>query len=315
MAPRLEGIKTERWPEKVHITDVGPRDGLQNESYLLPTEQKLRLIQGLVDAGVKRVEATSFVHPKVVPQLADAAEVVAGLPQRDDVLFYALIPNEKGYERALASGLEYVGLVLSVTESMNRKNLNMSVAESMAAAKRILGRSRADGVGVRVYISVAFVCPFEGVVQPRVVEECAGALLAMGADEICIADTIGRGNPAQVAALFSSLLAKHDQQKISAHFHNTYGMALANTVAALQQGVIHYDASVGGLGGCPFAPGATGNTPTEDLVNLLHQMGVQTGIDLEKLCDVVDQVESFSGTSPPSAYYRATLDKRTTKAS
>ncbi len=291
--------------------DVGPRDGLQNEPYMLPTEQKIRLIGGLVDAGVKWIQVTSFVHPKAVPQMADAAEVAAGLPPRADVRYVALIPNEKGYERALAAGLRHVGLVLSATETMNRKNLNMSVAQSMAIAKRLLERARSDGLVVRVDVSVAFVCAYEGAVDPQRVIAQTETLFGFGADQVCLCDTTGRADPRQVAYLFDEVRRKHGGERLAGHFHDTYGMAIANTLVAMQQGIAFFDTSVAGLGGCPYSPGATGNTPTEDVVYLCRQMGVETGIDLEKLCDVSELVRTFSGRLPPSAYYRATRVKRT----
>ncbi len=306
----LHGIKTSMWPERVTIIDVGPRDGLQNEPYILPTGKKIRLIEGLVDAGVKWIQAASFVHPKAVPQMADAAEVMAGLPQRDELHYFALIPNEKGYERARAAGVNNLALVLSATETMNRKNLNMSVSESMAIAEQLLRRAKSDGVMVRIDVSAAFVCAYEGVTDPEKVIRQSDELLAMGADQICICDTTGRASPQQVAGLFAGLRRKHAPQRLAAHFHNTYGLALANTVAALQQGIASFDASVAGLGGCPYSPGATGNVATEDLVNMLQKMSVETGIELDKLCDVSDFVKEFSGKLPPSAYYRATRVKQ-----
>jgi hydroxymethylglutaryl-CoA lyase len=306
-----EDVRTALWPERVTIMDVGPRDGLQNEPYILPTEQKIRLIGGLVDAGVKWIQATSFVHPKAVPQMADAAEVVAGLPPHSDVRYVALIPNEKGYERALAAGLKHVGLVLSATETMNQKNLNMSVAQSMAIAGRLLQRAKSDGLTVRVDVSVAFVCAYEGAVDPQRVVTQTEALFKFGADQVCLCDTTGRADPRQVAYLFDQVRRRHGIERLAGHFHNTYGMAIANTLAAMQQGIAFFDASIAGLGGCPYSPGATGNTPTEDVVYLCRQMGVETGIDLEKLCDVSDLVRTFSGRLPPSAYYRATRLKQT----
>lgn len=309
-----DGLHTPRWPTSVHIMDVGPRDGLQNEPYPVSAEQKLRLIAGLVAAGVRNIEVTSFVSPKAVPQMADAAEVAAGLRTiargRADLGFYALIPNEKGYERALAAGIRHIGLVMSVTETMNRKNINLSVAESVEIARRLIERARADGVTSRVYVSVAFVCPFEGRVDPEWVYALTDEFLAMGADQCCLTDAIGRANPQHVAQVFGTLAERHGPERLAAHFHNTYDMALANTVAALQQGIRFFDASIGGLGGCPFAPGATGNVATEDLVNLMHQMGIETGIDLEKLADLAETVRELSGSLPPSAYYRATRVKR-----
>lgn len=306
----LDSIKTSLWPQRVTVMDVGPRDGLQNEPYILPTDKKIRLIEGLVDAGVTWIQATSFVHPKAVPQMADAAEVMAGLPRRDTVRYFALIPNERGYERALNSGLKHLALVLSATETMNQKNLNMSIEQSMAIAKHLLQRARSDGVMVRVDVSVAFVCAYEGPTEPDKVVTQTDALLAMGADQVCLADTTGRANPEQVAHLFAVLRQRHGPDQLAGHFHNTYGMAIANTLAAMQQGIAFFDTSVGGLGGCPYSPGATGNTPTEDLVYMFDQMGVETGIDLERLCNVSEFVKEFSGKLPPSAYYRATRVKK-----
>lgn len=306
----MTGIETAHWPARVEIMDVAPRDGLQNEPYLLPAEKKLQLIRGLVDAGLRAIEVTSFVHPKAVPQLADAAEVVASLPQREGVAYYALIPNEKGYERALEAGLRHIALVMSVTETMNRKNIKMSVAESVEVAQRLIERARGDGVKVRMYVSVAFVCPFEGPVDPERAFDLTARFLDMGADRCCLTDAVGRANPRQVAHVFQTLAGRHGTERIAAHFHNTYDLALANTVAAMQQGIRFFDASIGGLGGCPFAPGATGNVATEDLVNMLHQMGVETGIDLDKLCDLSEYVGEFSGSVPPSAFYRATRVKQ-----
>ena len=308
---KREDVRTGLWPERVTIMDVGPRDGLQNEPYMLPTEQKIRLISGLVDAGVKYIQVTSFVHPKVVPQMADAAEVVAGLPPSPDVRYVALIPNEKGYERALAAGLKHIGLVLSATETMNQKNLNMSVPESMAIAKRLLQRAKSDGLTVRVDVSVAFVCAYEGVVDPQKVIAQADEFFRFGADQVCLCDTTGRADPGQVAHLFAEVRDRHGHERLAGHFHNTYDMAIANTLAAMQQGIAFFDASIAGLGGCPYSPGATGNTPTEDVVYLCRQMGVETGIDLEKLCDISELVRTFSGKLPPSAYYRATRVKQT----
>ncbi len=304
-----------RWPERVTIMDVGPRDGLQNEPYLLATDQKIRLIEGLVAAGLEWIQATSFVHPKAVPQMADAAQVAAGLPPGDGVRYFALIPNDKGYERALASGLKHISLVLGATETMNQKNLNMSVAESMAIAGRLLKRAHSDGVTVRVDVSVAFVCAYEGVVDPQSVVQQTAELFALGANQVCLCDTTGRADPRQVAYLFDQVRRAHGSERLAGHFHNTYGMALANTLAAMQQGIGFFDTSVGGLGGCPYSPGASGNTPTEDLVHMLERMGIETGIDLERLCDACELVREFSGKIPPSAYYRATRIKSAAKVS
>jgi len=303
---QLKGVETDRWPSRVTLMDVGPRDGLQNESYFLPTEKKIQLIEQLVGAGVREIQAVSFVSPKAVPQMADAAEVMAGIERRDGVRYCALVPNERGYDRALASEVTDIALVLSATETMNRKNLNMSVSDSMAIAQKLLARAKEDGLTVRVDVSVAFVCAFEGVVNAASVATQTNALFDFGADQVCLCDTTGRADPRQVASLFSIVSEKHAGEKLFAHFHNTYGGALANTVAAMQQGVAAFDTSIGGLGGCPYSPGASGNVSTEDVVSMLHRMGVTTTIDLERLCDVSDFVKSFSGSVPESAYYRAT---------
>ncbi|MDH4247676.1 MAG: hydroxymethylglutaryl-CoA lyase [Deltaproteobacteria bacterium] len=310
MTANLDSIRTNLWPSRVAITDVAPRDGLQNESYPVSTREKVALIEGLIEAGVRRIETTSFVHPKAVPQMADAAEVIAGVPKRSDVVYHALIPNLKGYERALACGVTHMGLVICLTESMNQANIRMSVGETLEVSRVVMDRSRVDGVTLRIYLSVAFVCPFEGVQQPGKAVELADAIMALGPEELCLADTVGRGTPNQVAALVALLRHRHDLNRISAHFHNTYDLALANTIAALQQGLARFDSSVAGLGGCPFSPGATGNAATEDLVNMLNGMGVETGIDLDKLCKVSAEVERFSGRMPASAYYRAWTSRK-----
>ena len=306
MTLQLDDLRTGLWPDRVTIMDVGPRDGLQNESFTLSTGQKLELINALLDAGLTHIEAGSFVHPKLVPQMADTGALFPQLPRREGVRFDALIPNARGFDLALAAKARRMALVLSATEGMNRKNLNMSIAESMEIAKTLTDRARVEGVGMRVYISVAFVCPFEGQVNPARTIEITDALFAMGVEEVCIADTIGRGSPQQVARMFAQLGKKHDRERLAAHFHNTYDLALANTIAALQQGITLYDASIGGLGGCPFAPGATGNTATEDLVYMLHNLGVETGLNLERLTAITDWIREVSGKVPPSAVYRAT---------
>ena len=307
---QLEGIETDLWPDEVKLMDVGPRDGLQNEPYMLPTEKKIRLIEALADAGVTRIQATSFVSPKAVPQMADAAEVMAGIKRREGVRYFALVPNERGYDRALASEVNDIALVLSATDTMNRKNLNMSVAESMGVAERLLRRAKDDALAARVDVSVAFVCAYEGAVHPDKVAAQTDALFELGADQVCLCDTTGRADPRHVARLFAMVRRKHGIERLSGHFHDTYGMALANTVAAMQQGIAFFDTAIGGLGGCPYSPGASGNVATEDVVSMLRQMGVASTIDLDRLCDVTDFVKDFSGAIPSSAYYRATRVER-----
>ena len=279
----------------VIVNDVGPRDGLQNQPVQVPTAGKLKLIRRLLAAGLKHIEVTSFVSPKAVPQMADAAEVYAGLPPAADVEYSALIPNEKGYERARAAGARSVAVVLSATETMNRKNISMSLEQARAVSHAVVARARADAVTSRAYIAVAFECPYEGPVDAERVRLLAAELFERGADEVIIADTIGAANPQAVARLFERLGREFGTERLSAHFHDTRALALANAWAALQAGIRKFDASIGGLGGCPFAPGASGNVATEDLVLLLHQCGYATGIDVDKLCDAVAVASELIG--------------------
>lgn len=267
----------------VTINDVGPRDGLQNQPVLVSAEDKLRLIKHLVAAGIKDIEVTAFVSPKAVPQMADAQEVFTQLPVDDAVNYSALIPNEKGYERAVASGARSVAVVLSATETMNQKNIRMSLQQTKDVCKSVIERAKSDGVESRAYIAVAFECPYEGQVDSDLIMRLSDEMFSSGVSEIIIADTIGAANPTQVFNMFEMLKQHFDLNNISAHFHDTRALALANVWAALQSGLRKFDASIGGLGGCPFAPGASGNVATEDLVLMLHQCGFQTGIDIDKL--------------------------------
>jgi len=302
---QLEGIETDLWPSEVAVMDVAPRDGLQNEPNIMPTAQKIHLIETLARAGVTRIQATSFVSAKAVPQLADAAEVAAGIKRLPGVRYFALVPNEKGYDRAVASGVEDITLVLSATETMNQNNINMSIAESMGLAQRLFRRAKDDGLNVRADVAVAFVCAFEGTVDCQTVVDQVDELFALGADQVCLADTTGRADPRHAAKLFALVRKKHGCERLAGHFHDTLGMGLANTVAAMQQGIAFFDTAIGGLGGCPFTPGATGNVSTEDVVSMLNQMGIKTTIDLDRLCKATDLVKEFSGSKLPSAYYRS----------
>jgi hydroxymethylglutaryl-CoA lyase len=277
------------FPKRVQIVDVGPRDGLQNIQTTVPTEQKVALINGLTRAGVKRIEATSFVHPKWVPQLADAEQVLAQVERPAGVKLMALIPNVRGYDRAKSSrGVDEVALVVTASETMNQRNVNMTIDDSLGQFQAIIERAKSDGVGVRGSIGTAFGCPYEGYVPPERVVEIAEHLFAIGADEVMLADTIGCANPAQVYDLFSRVKDRWPDRPIAAHFHDTRHLALANALAALQAGVDIYDASVGGLGGCPFTPTGAGNAATERLVFMLHEMGVETGIDYAALQEVAE---------------------------
>lgn len=288
---------------KATICDVGPRDGLQNEPEPLSAQVRAELVNRLAAVGVPRIEAASFVHPERVPQMAGAEEVAARIEPRDGTIYAGLVLNEKGYERLAATTLDEVHFSFGVTETFNRRNANASVDESVTAARRISERARSDGRTLVVSISVAFGCPFEGEVAPAHVLDLAERIVAGGADEVVLADTIGVGVPSQVSELVGG--AANFGKPVGVHFHNTRSTGFANAYAALQAGATVFDASVGGLGGCPFAPRATGNIATEDLVYLLHGEGVETGIDLEGLIAVAAWLEEILGRELPGQVYRA----------
>jgi hydroxymethylglutaryl-CoA lyase/(R)-citramalyl-CoA lyase len=287
----------------VTICDVGPRDGLQNEEQRLDPETRAELVNRLATAGLRRIEAVSFVNPARVPQMGGAEEVVAGIDRRDGVVYAGLALNEKGYDRLAATGLEEVHFAFASTNTFNRRNQNASPDESVDAATRIIERAHADGIRATVTIGAAFGCPFEGAVDPGRVLELAARVAAAGADEIVFADTVGVGVPRQVKRLVSEA-ARHPLP-IGVHLHNTRNTGLANAYAALEAGATVLDASVGGIGGCPFAPRATGNIATEDLVYLLHGEGTDTGIDLDKLITVAEWLEAELGRQLPGQVYRA----------
>ena len=284
-------------PASVEIVEVGPRDGLQNEPSMVPTEGKIRLIEALAAAGIRRFEATSFVSPKWIPKLADAEAVLSGLPTADGVVYGGLIPNERGYERARAAGAREVVVIVSATEGHCQANLNRPIAQVLESFGPIAARGRADGVRVRANISTVFGCPFDGAPPLEQVLPIIDKIVAAGIDDVTLSDTIGVGNPRQVHEVFTRVRQAHAglEPKLGAHFHDTRGLALANVVAALEAGVRTFDASIAGLGGCPFAPGAAGNVATEDLVYLLTEMGIQTGVDLERLLDAADLAEELVG--------------------
>jgi len=281
--------------DRIVINEVGLRDGLQNQPRPVDTAHKLALLDALLAAGIAHVEATSFVSAKAVPQMADAADLMARLPGRERIDYSVLVPNVTGYQRARAAGARSIAVTLSCTETMNRRNINMSLEQAETVCAEVMRRSAADGLVGRAYLSVAFVCPFEGAVDPAVVQRLATAMVAAGAREIIIADTIGAADPMHVASLVATLARRHGAERLSGHFHDTKGLALANCYAAFGQGIRKFDASVGGLGGCPFAPGAAGNVATEDLVNLFETAGHPTGIDLEKLAAAVTVAEDCVG--------------------
>lgn len=282
----------------IRVYEVSPRDGLQNESTPVASEQKITLIDSLVGAGLRRIEATSFVHPRAVPQLADAEKVMTTVLENHElspVEFVGLVLNDKGYERAYESGCRRMALGVAVSETFSQRNTRMSSEEAFEVCRRLTKRAREDGVWIRAYLMTAWVCPFEGPVLPQKSIAYAERLWEMGVDELAIADTIGHAHPLQVGKLLEEIAARTDIEQLAAHLHDTQVLGLANTTAAISAGVRIFDTSVGGLGGCPFAPGAAGNLATEDLVFLAYKMGFGTGIDLRKLWDVVDLAEGMIG--------------------
>lgn len=280
--------------ESIEITDVAPRDGLQNQAVAITTGQKLELIRRLASAGVRSVEATSFVSPKAVPQMADAAEVVARVGAELPALrMSTLVPNLKGLERAHAAGAREIAVVLAATETMNQRNINMGLEQATTVSEDTVVQARRLGLRTRAYVAVAFTCPFEGDVRPETVVRLARRMRDAGAEEIVIADTIGAASPAAVKALFAALREELDVATLAVHLHDTRGLGAANAWAALEAGVRRFDASVGGIGGCPFAPGAAGNLATEDLVLMAEGSGLRTGISLDGLLDAVEFAESL----------------------
>jgi hydroxymethylglutaryl-CoA lyase len=295
-------------PDEVSVYEVSPRDGLQNEKATVPLGEKLRLIEALTSAGLRRIEATSFVSPKWIPQLADADDVARALPRiaaGRPVTYSALVPNARGLERAKAAGMTEIAVFLSASETHNQKNVNKSVAETLAAFEQTIGPARAAGMRVRGYVSTVWGCPYEGAVDPKKGLEIAKRLLAMGCYQISLGDTIGVGTPVQTQKIVSMMLAEIPREALALHMHDTRGTALANILAGLELGIRDFDASVGGLGGCPYAPGAAGNVATEDLVYMLHGMGIKTGIDLERLVEAGRAAESIVGRSLPGKVHQA----------
>jgi hydroxymethylglutaryl-CoA lyase len=285
--------------------EVSPRDGLQNEDALLTTQQKLQLIQHALDAGCKRIEVTSFVHPKRVPQMADAEAVCAGLPPRQDVRYTGLILNARGYQRLRETCLDEAGLVVPATDTFGQNNQGLSVAEGLAMASEIIADGKHSGFPVQVTIAVAFGCPFEGEVPLSRIQHMAEALAAAGPVEIALADTIGVGVPMQVHQAFTALKQQLGSLPLRAHFHDTRNTGIANAYAAFMAGVSVLDASIGGIGGCPFAPNASGNVATEDLVYMLTRGGVAHGIQLEQLIAAAGWLETVLGKSVPSMLLKA----------
>lgn len=296
-------------PRKVRVVEVGPRDGLQNEKQVISSEQKIKFISLLVEAGFPVVEATSFVSPRAIPQLSDASQVMAGLPRSasGSTSFAALVPNLKGMERALAAGLRSVAVFTAASQEFTRHNINATIEESLANFRPVVELAKREGVAVRGYISTVFGCPYSGHVEPEQVLWVAQALLELGIEELSLGDTIGVATPNQVVEVLNLLLTtgKIPVEQLAVHFHDTRGTALANVLTSLQMGISIVDAAAGGLGGCPYAPGAAGNLATEDLLYMLHGMGIETGVDLEKLVEATSYIAPLLGHQPTSKYYQA----------
>ncbi len=302
-------------PGHVTVYEVGPRDGLQNEAASLSTADKLALVHALSDAGLRRIEATSFVSPRWIPQLADADPMVSALPRVDGVTYVVLVPNAKGLER-LGDALRRAGdarpsvaaaVFMSASESHNRKNLNRTVADSLRELEGLVPAARAQGLGVRGYVSTVFGCPYEGPVEPERAAAVAEQLLSFGCEQISLGDTIGVATPAGTRRVLERLLKTIPVEKLALHMHDTRGTALANVLAGLEQGITTFDASIGGLGGCPYAPGASGNLATEDLVYMLHGMGYDTGVDFGKLIAAGGLAQRLVGRRLPGKTLQAEL--------
>jgi hydroxymethylglutaryl-CoA lyase len=284
-------------PQAVRIREVGPRDGFQNEPEVIPTAEKARLIGLLTRTGLKRLEVTSFGRPDVIPQLSDAEEVLTSIDRVDGVAYSVLIPNERGLERALAhrDRFDEISVFLSASETHNRENVNRSIAESLEGLERVLERARAEGLRCEGVISVSFGCPYEGEVPPERVFDIAERLTAGGCQEVGFGDTTGMANPRQVGEFFPAARERLPEVELTAHFHNTRGQGLANVLAALEAGIESFESSFGELGGCPVPPGSTGNISTEDLVSMLEEMGVETGVDLRKLVEASSAAQQVLG--------------------
>ena len=297
-------------PSFVTLCDVGPRDGLQNEKQLVETSVKLELIHRLQSAGIRRLEATSFVSPKWVPQMGDNAQVMAGLQRRADVACAVLVPNLKGLEAALPFQPDEIVVFTAASEAFTQKNINCSIAESIERFAPVVAEAKRAGIKVRAALSCALGCPYEGEIAPDKVGAVAGQLRAIGVDHIGVSDTIGVGTPRRVQAALDAALKHFPLAEVSGHYHDTYGQALANVYASLELGVNTFDASVGGLGGCPYAKGATGNVATEDVVFMLNGLGIETSVNLDALVDAAAFISDQLGRPPVSRVARAVLAKR-----
>jgi hydroxymethylglutaryl-CoA lyase len=297
-------------PNTVKIVEVGPRDGLQNEAVAVSTETKLALIGRLVDAGLKSIEAASFVSPKWVPQMADSGELMRRLPPAAGITYSALTPNMQGFEAALAAGCKEIAVFAAASEAFSQKNINCSIAESITRFRPVVAAAAANDIRVRGYVSCVLGCPYSGAVAPPRVAAVAAMLDDLGCYEISLGDTIGAGTPRKTLAMIEACAVKIPMVRLAGHYHDTFGMAVANVYASLQAGMAVFDASVAGLGGCPYSPGASGNVATEDLVYLFEGLGVATGIDLDRLVDTAAWISQQLGREPGSRAARAILSRR-----
>lgn len=297
-------------PKKVRIVEVGPRDGLQNEKQPVAAATKVELIDRLAACGLSAIEATAFVSPKWVPQMADAATVMAGIRRRDGVSYPVLVPNEKGLEAALAAGATEVAVFAAASEAFSQRNINCTVKESLERFKPVMARAKEAGVKVRGYVSCVLGCPYQGEVTPAAAADVAWALFEGGCYEVSLGDTIGAGTPEKTKAMIEAVARRVPIKKLAGHYHDTYGMAIANIYASLQLGVNVFDAAVGGLGGCPYAQGASGNVATEDVVWLLQGLGIDCGVDLDKLVDTAAWITAQLGRQPASKVALALLARR-----
>src|SRR5438132_377649 len=291
--------------ESVKVVEVGPRDGLQNEKAVVPTEAKVEYITALGDAGLRVIEAGAFVSPKWVPQMADTAEVYANIPKDPGVEYPVLVPNTKGLERAMEAGVRSIAIFTARSETFNKRNINMSIDQSFENYAPVAARARSENIRIRGYVSTAFGCPYEGDVAPEKVLEVCARLLDLGCYEVSVGDTIGVGTPMQAQGVIGVLLQVIPARKLAMHFHDTRGTALANTLAALEMGIATFDASSGGLGGCPYAPGASGNLATEDLIYMLDHMGIETGVNIDRMVAASTQVSQYIDHPLPGRYLQA----------
>jgi len=297
-------------PPDVTIYEVGPRDGLQNEARLIATDDKVALIDALSATGLRAIEISSFVNPRWIPQLADGAEVSRRITRRPGVVYSALVPNPQGLENALKAGMKEIAVFMSASETHNKKNVNKTIAATLEAFRQTVPPALAAGLKVRAYVSTVYGCPYEGAVDPARAVELARELRALGCYQVSLGDTIGVANPRQVRDVLTPVLAEIPAPQVAVHFHDTRGTALANILVAVDMGVTTVDSALGGLGGCPYAPGASGNVATEDVVYMLEGMGVRSGVDLDKLVDCSRLASTLVGHEMPSKLYRAYMGAR-----